>query len=278
MKYNFKIIEYIFFVGVIGLLSCQKKFDPNSYKPEQTFGGYSASNQIAKSNLVSLMSFEGNLIDSVNGTSANGMGTSFGTGFKGKGISFGLNNYALVSPSTSIKSLQSLTLAFWINTTQNTVGIQTPVSFVNPTQFWGNFDVFLDGQTPTSSVVKIHAFGNSGTKEAWLTSWSIASPWGSWKHIAISYDMASSTFSLYVNGTLIGSSVQAGFGAPNFANLSNIVLGTIQFNTNPSLTSATSAQPWASFVLGSMDELRIYNAALNASDVKALYQLENLGK
>ena len=44
------------------------------------------------------------------------------------------------------------------------------------------------------------------------------------------------------------------------------------------MTSATDHQDWASFVLGVMDELRIYKKALTADDVKALYNLENLGK
>jgi hypothetical protein len=96
-------------------------------------------------------------------------------------------------------------------------------------------------------------------------------------YISLTYDNASSTFTFYVNGARVGSSVQAGFGAPNFANCPDIVLGTIQFQTSPSLTSATTAQGWASNVLGTIDEVRIYDKALAGSDIKALYQLEGLG-
>ncbi|MGF7232523.1 LamG-like jellyroll fold domain-containing protein [Arachidicoccus sp.] len=259
------------------LSSCQKSFDSNSYKPARTFGGYASSNAVASGNLIDHFSFEGSLMDSVSNTAATGYGTGYSVGIKGQGLSVGLNNYALFVPTAKIKQLSSMTIAFWINTAINTVGIQTPISFVNQNQFWGNLDMFFDGQAATTSVFKIHAFGDGGNKEAWLTSWHIASPWDTWLYISLTYDNASSTFTFYVNGARVGSSVQAGFGAPNFANCPDIVLGTIQFQTSPSLTSATTAQGWASNVLGTIDEVRIYDKALAGSDIKALYQLEGLG-
>jgi hypothetical protein len=56
------------------------------------------------------------------------------------------------------------------------------------------------------------------------------------------------------------------------------VLGCVQFQTNPSLTSATGSQDWASYLTGSMDELRIYNAALTPAEVNALVVLQGKGK
>jgi len=260
------------------MVSCQKKFDPKSYAPKQTFGGYAASNEVAASDLVAHFAFEGNLVDSVSNTSATNNGTSNSTGIKGQGMQVGLGNYAVFAPTDAIKNLQSMSIAYWVNTPINTTGIQTPVDFVNPDQFWGNFDMFFDGQSDASSVFKMHLFGNNGAKEAWLTAWSLASPWGKWIHIALTYDMASEKFSFYVNGAPVGTSTQTGFGAVNFANVPAIVLGTVQFKTNPSMTSGSSGEDWASFLLGTLDELRIYKKALTADDVKALYNLENLGK
>ncbi|HEU0227980.1 MAG TPA: LamG domain-containing protein [Arachidicoccus soli] len=269
--------RFLILSACLYMSSCQKSFDANSYKPARTFGGYTFSNAVAATNLIDHFSFEGNLKDSVSNIAAVGTGTSYGVGLKGQGLAIGLNHYAIFTPTAKIKQLSSMTIAFWINTPINAAGIQTPISFVNQNQFWGNLDMFFDGQSANSSVFKVHAFGNNGTKEAWLTSWKIANPWDTWLYISLTYDNASSTFSFYVNGTLVGASVQTGFGTPNFANCPDIVLGTIQFQTNPSLTSATTAQGWASNVLGTMDELRIYDKALSSSDIKALYQLEGLG-
>lgn len=268
---------YLFAAFTLAISSCQKKFDPKSYAPAETFGGYASSSQVASSDLVAHFSFEGSLTDSVSKTSATGTGTSYGTGIKGQALQIGLNNYALFTPTDAIKKLQSMTVAFWVNTPINTTGIQEPICFVDSAQFWSNLDMFFDGQTQASSVFKMHVF-NSQQKDAWLTSWSLTSPWGNWIHIALTYDATASQFVFFVNGTQIGTSTQTGYGPLNFVNFPTIVFGTVQFALTPSLTNATTAQPWASFLLGVLDEVRIYDKALNASDVKALYNLENLGK
>ena len=171
-----------------------------------------------------------------------------------------------------------MTVAFWMNTTQDTLGTQELVDFVDSNQFWSNLDMFLDGQTSSGCVFKIHCYGSAGTQEAWLTSWNLTSPWGVWTHIALTYDATSNTFTFYVNGTQIGTTTQANFGNLNFSNFPAIVFGTSQFETTPSLTSGATSQSWASYVLGVMDELRIYSTALSGTEVRSLYQLENLGQ
>jgi len=259
------------------VVSCQKKFDPNSYKPEETFGGFASSSQIESSALVAHFSFESSLTDSVSKTTASNYGTTFGTGIKGQALQIGLNNYAIFAPTSGITGLQSMTVAFWMNTAENTTGTQELIDFVDSNQFWSNLDMFLDGQTASGAVFKIHCFGSAGTKEAWLTSWSLTNPWSVWTHIALTYDAGTNNFTFYVNGNEIGSSTMANFGNLNFANFPAIVFGTTQFETTPSLTSGATSQPWASYVLGLMDELRIYNKALTGTEVKALYQLENIG-
>jgi concanavalin A-like lectin/glucanase superfamily protein len=269
----------MFCMVVIGLSfsACQKKFDPKSYAPEQTFNGYSSSNQVAQSNLVAYWGFEGNITDSISGTSATNYGMSYTTGIRGQALQGGLGNYALFTPTTAIKNLQSMTLAYWVNTGQNPNGIMDPVCFVNSTQFWGNLDMFFDGQTPTSSVFKIHLLNHSDG-DIWMTNWTLNNPWGNWIHVALSYDASSSVFVFFVNGVQFGTATQANLGPLNLSNFPAIVFGTVQFQTNPSLTTATTAQTWASYLTGALDQVRIYNKALGAADVKALYQLENLGK
>ena len=52
------------------MLSCQKKFDPASYAPAESFGGFASSDAIEPSSLVAHFAFENTLIDSVSKTSA----------------------------------------------------------------------------------------------------------------------------------------------------------------------------------------------------------------
>lgn len=277
IKFNIKPALGFLAAFSLFVVSCQKKFDPASYEPAETFGGFSNSDQIETSALVAHFAFENNLVDSVSNTSATNYGTTYATGIKGQALQIGQNNYAIFKPTTGITGLQSMTVAFWMNTPQNTGFTQEFVDFVDSNQFWSNLDMFLDGQTSTGCVFKIHCYGSAGSQEAWLTSWNLTNPWSVWTHIALTYDAGSNTFTFYVNGGEIGNATQANFGNLDFANFPAIVLGTSQFETTPSLTSAATAQSWAGFVMGEMDELRIYNKALSGSEVKALYQLENLG-
>jgi len=273
-------------VAAIGFFasSCQKKFDPNSYKPAETFGGYSASSQIASTDLVAYWAFNGSLVDSVSNTSCVNTGTTFGTGIVGQGLQCGLNTYAIFTPTTAIKNLQSATISFWVNTAENSTGIQEAICFANSTQFWSNLDLFFDGQSATGATFKIHAYGNGGNSEEWLTNWTLNNPWNTWQHYVLTYDSASATFNFYVNGSLyqsgtnVGTATAANFGALNFAAVPAIVFGTIQFMTTPSLTSGATSQSWASYLTGVLDEVRIYDKALDASDIAALDKLELLGR
>ncbi len=257
--------------------SCQKSFDPNSYEPEQVFNGYSASSQVSASNLVAYWSFDDNLTDSVSNTSGTNNGTSFTAGIKGKAMQGALNSYVLFPNTSQIKSVESFTLAYWVKTTPNLTGIQTTVDFVNPTGFWGNFDNFFDGQSDAGSTYKFHLMGSAGAQEAWLDQFKLTT-WGTWLNIGLTYSKDSSTFTWYLNGVQQGSSVKAGFGTPDLILSPSIVFGTVQFMTVPNSTTGTDPQPWASYLTGALDEVRMYSKALTAADMNALYQLQNLGR
>lgn len=266
--------------GALVLLAtaCQKKFDPNSYKPAETFGGYTTSNQVSASSLVAHFSFENNLEDSVSGTSGTATGTSYAQGIKGNGLQVGAGNYATFTPTAAIAGLKSMTLSVWVNTQPDPNAAQEIICFANSTQFWSNLDMFWDNpQTSTSGPFHFHVYGSAGAQEGWLTSWTLSSPFGEWKHLVLTYDSPSNTFSFYSNGAIVGFTKVAGFGDLDFADFPAIVFGNFQFQTTPSLTSATGAQGWANSLFGVMDEVRIFSTALSASDVAALYQLEKRG-
>jgi hypothetical protein len=56
------------------------------------------------------------------------------------------------------------------------------------------------------------------------------------------------------------------------------VLGTWQFQTNPSLTASAGAQSWAESYVGLLDNFRIYDKALSSAEVSALFNLEKAGR
>jgi concanavalin A-like lectin/glucanase superfamily protein len=259
------------------LTSCYKKFDPKSYQPAFTINGYTSVAEIGHGNLVGYWSFDGSYIDSVSNTVATGKGTSFTGGFKGQALQGASNGYVISDLPNAIKNATSITIDYWLNSPQTSTGIITPVCFARTDQFWGSLDMFVENpSTPTSGNLKVHFNGQS---EVWFTNGFISNPWNSWQNIALTYDAASSTFTLYQGGIAVASQTQAGLGNLVLpATATKIVFGTEQFNCTPSLGTAGSSQPWAAYLTGQMDEVRVYNKALNASDIQALIVLQGKGK
>jgi len=272
-------IKQLFALVVTGLLleSCYQKFDPASYAPPLNIGGYSSSKQIAPANLVGFWAFNGSLIDSVSNTSGVNSGTSFSPGFKDQGLQGGNKSYVLFTPGSSITGMHSFTIAYWVNSPVNTSGIVGLVNLSNTTGFWGNIDMFFENGS-TLDAAKFRAHITNGPTDTWVTKDGLPNIFTKWTHFALSYDAASETFKLYVNGSLIVTQLQKGFGPINFTNCGKMVFGTVQFQTTPSLTSGATSQDWASYLTGQLDEVRIYNKAISDSEVSALVLLEGRGK
>lgn len=261
----------------LGFASCQKKFDPSSYAPPLNIGGYTSAKQIAPSNLVAHWSFDGNLLDSVSNTSGTATGTGFTNGVKGKALQGALNGYVVTNTPTAVQNLKSFTVSLWENMPLNDKGIVGLIDISNSTQFWGNLTIFFEnGGTATSGNLKMH-INNAGT-DNWLGNYAMVSPWEKWNNITVSYDATTSTYKTYVNGSRIAIQTIANNGPLTFQNASKMVFGTVHFQTNPSLTSATGSQGWASYLTGQLDEVRIYNKALSDAEISSLSKLEGRGK
>ena len=262
-----------------GLLftSCYKKFDTDSYAPPLEIAGYTSSKEISPSNLVGYWAFDGSLIDSVSGTSGTNTGTSFAVGYKGQSLQGALNSYVLATPGPSITGLHSFTITYWVKSPAPSNGIIGLVNLAKTDGFWGNIDMFFEnGSTSTNGKFRAHI--QNGTKDTWVSKDGIVNLFDAWAAIGVSYDEASSTFKLYVNGSPIYTNTVAGFGPINFTNTGKLVFGCVQFQTNPSQTTGSGSQSWASYLTGNLDEVRIYNKALTDTEVSALVLLQGRGK
>ena len=195
-------------------------------------------------------------------------------------------------------------------------GAQGLFDLVNNAGFWANLHVDLEpftsysssSTTPNTDTLSLKMEMTS-TAQGVLWGNQFPTVWldtavGKWTQVVLTYNGASGTFTSYENGTITGTnSLGYAYGPYNgsatfyasdpgsatntksapilgnllFANATALVLGTWQLSTTPSMTSSATAQPWATSYTGAMDELRVYNSALNASDVKSLYILEKGG-
>jgi hypothetical protein len=247
-----------------------------------TFGGYSSSNQIETSGLVAYWPFNGNLKDSISGTTGVATGTSFTAGIAGQALKGAANGYVISNVPAAVKALHSFSLTVWYNNPENTNGLINPVDIVNNQYFWGNLDMFIENPpNATTGNLKVHMFNNGGSasgSDLWAGDYTITNPYGTWCQLGVTYNDNTSTAVVYFNGAQVGTATSNGFAPLNWSGVTQMVFGTVQFETNPSLTSATGSQPWANYITGAMEHVRIYNTVLTSAEASALYNLEKLGR
>jgi hypothetical protein len=267
------------------LSSCQKEFNPKSYappKPPPSFSGYTNSAEIEPDHLVAYWPFSGDLKDSLSGTAGVATGTSFSTGVEGQGLQGAPNSYVITAAPAAVKALHNFTFTVWYNMPENTNGIVNLIDVVNNQYFWGNLDIFIENPTnATTGQLKIHGFNNGASAtgvDAWEGDYLISNAYNQWNQITVTYDDGAGTVTVYYNGASVGSNTPTGFAPLNWSGISQMVFGTVQFQTTPSLTSATGSQPWANFLTGKMDQVRVYNEVLSSTQISALYNLEKLGR
>jgi len=298
-----KTIIYLFMgAGAVALLalagSCSKSSDTLP-----TIGGYASSDAVASTNLVSYFPFDGNANDSKGTATATEVGVTYATGLRGKAYKGAAGAYATITPSAAYSNLPSYTLSMWYKVSAQPNSNTGPqgLFFLSGTNTQNELIYEIDN--PSASQVggdslKIHhGFTNLGatapgayqgfTMEAYDTT-----AYKGWIHLVTTYDGGSSTYIIYQDGIAIKNA--SAFGkttstvllqgqAPAAAqgNLSwasdapkTIIIGTWPaglYGVSPTLGSNGCFR-------GQMDELRIYNKALSASDVGALYQLGLAGR
>ncbi len=187
---------------------------------------------------------------------------------------------------------------------QGTMGVFSMYDSVtnNPNLLLLEFEPY----TPVSGdSLRVHAgFNNTGNTAG--AGWTGIIPEGfmdtvvnKWTHVVMTYDGGSSTYTLYENGTAInvstawtpapngptptsifngptGGATTGPMGNLNFKDPPNgFIIGGWPYNSLPS--NVFGAQPWAGYLQGGLDEVRIYSSALNSTDVKSLDILERAG-
>ena len=270
---------------VFALSSCQKGFDAKSYAPQRPlpkFDGYANSKDILPDSLVAYWSFNQSLIDSISKSNGTLTLDSYGSGISGKGLQGVTNGYALCDAPQALSTLGNFTVSTWVNTPPPSNGIIGFFSFANTVNFWGNIEMFFEnGSDNTNGKVRVHISSND--KDYTYSVDGVPNMFNKWTHVAVSYNKGTGDCKLFVDG----SSANSGYalsgpdtlkGAPVFTNIGKMVFGCVQFQTNPSQTAGSTSQPWASYLTGQMDQVKVYKTVLSSSQIDGLYNLEKAGR
>ncbi len=285
-----------FFVLLVVLGSCQKLDRPplGDYPKDPPIPPYNPEK--------SSFSFENNITDNgedkLTGKASN---ITYVAGITGQAMKVGDLGYVsfdlkdiitnadgfVSTPLDTIKNIGSFTVAFWMNgngTAGGPVsdGAQGLFAISNSTQFWGNIEMFLENYTDATDnnavFLKIHMLNAnvSGGGEEWTADNNVQlkDVLNKWTHIALTYDAATSSLSLYKDGAATGVSNKilggGSYGDIKLDDVTGMVLGSFAFQTDPSLTNH-GPEPWAKSFNGALDQFHLYNKALSATEVNALF-------
>jgi len=289
-----KQCSILLFAGsMIHIAACTKaKFDDDYSKgaPPPIAGGYTNSRQIATADLVAYWAFDGSYVDSVGGLTGANKGTTFAAkGQKGGALQIGGSNYYVFdNPGAAIPAMTAFTVSFWMNAPRNKDYGYGIFSLNNPIDFWGSLDIYLDnGSGDDTAQFKVHFNNSNAVNTGQFLGAKVGNAWNKWVHMVVTYDATTTAttpnFVIYQNGSPIYSALIKDangsiFGPVKFPSPTKMVIGTWQFQTDPSLTTGSGSQPWAGSYAGMLDEFRIYKRPLNALEVSALFKLEKQGR
>ena len=226
------------------------------------------------------MPFDDEILELISITPGTAVGSpAFVAGKVGKAVSFDAANQAYVTfPSDVVSAVNSFSVSFWTNpefidnnSDGGIDGILGLVNFSNVSGFWGNLDWFVEnGSNPSGAVIKCHVTNGNGG-ETWIEAKDVTNFFGQWSHHVLTYDAVTEEFVYYINAAPVVT-LAAGWDGPlALQNGGPMVFGTVHFMTNPSLTTGSGAQGWASYLTGGLDEIRIFDKGLAQEEVDEIY-------
>ena len=265
------------------LTSCNKDDNPDDGKIDP--------GTIATTNLVAYVPFDGNGTEKIaNLTPTLQPNVTYVAGRRGQAYQGANMAHLLYTlPATSkLKTLTSFSVAMWIKSPLVTGDPEITLFEIGKSDdfFWGNLKLGLLRLNATADSLNFKAFflKNGAVWSGQHISYSDPLfPINMWMHMVFQYDQATSKFMIYKDGVKIvtndgvenrwaaGDDVvpRPPLGPLAFANADKINIGAWRPKTEGTATDA-----WMGWFLGNMDELRVYDKALTAAEVKALYDAE----
>jgi hypothetical protein len=294
-KNKFRVAVSLAAVLGMTISSCENKDGINDYKPTRPIGGYNSSSEIMPDALVAHWTFEAGSKEEKSGaTAAAENNATYGAGKKGNAVNLN-HGYLAFNEITALNTLPSYTISAWINIANNkgtaaegASNIFTMTRDQSPTahEWAGNINFMMEnswyGAASDTLLVKALNVTNVGGNASWQDSRNDPPKGGAqaflgakkWAHVVITWNGGNNKLLVYGNGQKISN--------PDWETRSGGPL-TLFTPTRPIIGAwgtnvKGTPDGWQQKFLGSIDELRVYNVPLTASDVNSLYKLENLGR
>jgi hypothetical protein len=283
-----------------GMFSCKKS---GSSLPK--IGPYDNSNQVASANLLAHWTFDGTYNETISSTApSTTVGASFTTGVKGQALNLasGYLLYPAIAKLNSANAVGSFTVSAWVKVDNNgstvsSVFALTQSPAVQKDWNTGPITMYLETGHAVAyddTLVLDGAFSSWPTDSTWLhgnnindygvrgTDFQTVHGAKQWVHYVLRYDGAGSNIDIYANGVRVsnnkfrfrsnGATPPVGYGPIVATVPTEVLIGALP-NANSGFASSP-AQVWQGLFTGLIDEVRVYNIALQDTDIGFLYQLE----
>lgn len=256
-----------------------------------TIGGYANSDAIAATNLVAYWNFDGTQNEIKSSTAATSSSrVSYTPGIKGQAVKLD-SGYLFYNSIPALNSLSTFSVSAWVQVSNNfdTLGHAfTSMIFQTskPGSTFGNINLGLETswKPATNDTLVVHGwysdggglqdnrndpFGNPAVGVVKDTS-------AHWINVIMTVDKSTPVnFLIYANGKSIGAYNTRGSNVYTPLTPSSVIIGG-WLNNVPGQTHTSDTWPHA--FVGSIDQVRVYNKALSADEISALYQLELAGR
>jgi hypothetical protein len=185
-------------------------------------------------------------------------GVAFAAGEVGQAFSLnGVNQYVSIPDSPSLRPM-NLTVEGWFNFSPKS-GTQ---SLVGKTYGTWVYDSYLIAHLSSSGTLVATVYPTGGQPHDLSVQFTPVA--GTWHHIAFTYDSGTGMHTLYLDGMAVANGT---------------VTGPIAYDSHPLIIGAEiESEVLSYFVGGLIDEVSLYDRALSASEIAAIYNAGSAGK
>jgi len=286
-KLNLKLFAALLFsVSAFTFVACSDDDDNNKDD------GKIDPSTIATTNLVAYFPFDTDGKENINAITPTAVGVTYVAGRRNNAYQGADGAYLLYDLPTgnALRSLTAFSVAMWfygppaIDGVAPVPGIMQIGGTTDPT--WGNLMLTQDRMADAVDSLNIKmVFHKEGA--VWANQFvgfsNSAFIENRWMHIVFAYDNTTSTYMVYVNGAplTLSEGITKRWAAGDDVS-PRPALGDLAFASATQFSIGgwiqrilgNSSDEWMGYFTGKMDELRIYNKGLSATEVKSLYDAE----
>jgi hypothetical protein len=242
---------------------------------------------IATANLVAYFPFNDSPTETIaNLTPTAQPNVTYVAGRRGKAYQ-GADNARLLytlPTNSKLKTLTSFSIAMWFKSPLVTGDPEPTIFQIGKSDdlYWGNLTLALNRLSATADSLQLKAFFLK-TGVSWsgqhVSYSNTMFQVNQWMHLVYQYDGATSKYMIYKDGVKVVTNAgiedrKAGEAGPALGNLSFDKADVINIGAWRPKSEGTATDAWMGWFKGNLDELRVYDKALTAAEVKSLYDAE----